>query len=336
MAFQGVWAVDGSTIAGPLMRLMHGSATRSGEGVVDIGDLAVRELAVPGTSVRVGSGATTVLGREIQWQGSYYSYNTGDIEVPITPTGSGSGRSDLIIARVEDPTFAGSPWTHNASDTLVYARVIEDVDPGETGIPAGETISAIPLARLDIPASTGTITQDMIVDLRQMMDPRSTQVVRIQRGMDPIDYAGDVTDAYENWPNNPWNLAGARVPIPAWATQAQIRATWAQTLLEATGGTGGNNDARGQVRIRFYNGSDELVTTPTAYNVNQTSPTNGYRTTISWADTVSIPSYLRGVDAALAMQVRGTSGFNGRLAFDQYAVGSVEITFNEVPVLDLA
>ncbi|PRX95565.1 hypothetical protein [Allonocardiopsis opalescens] len=328
MTFQNAAFVDGGPINGILLRRQYQSATRGAEGIIEPGDLQVLALEVPGAGFRVTDGAAAILGRLSAWEGSYYGLNIGDHEVTgVAGTGSGGGRSDMVVARV----------AANPADPI-EVHIIQGVAADAQEVPASYLAanSAIPLARIDWPASTATITQGMITDLRRMLAPRTASLTRIQRGMTPIDYAGDVTAAFENWPNSPWSLAGARVPIPAWATQAQIRATWGQTLLGPTGGTGGGNDARGQVRVRFYNGSDELLTQATAYNVNQTSPTNGYRTTLFFADTIDIPAVFRGVSAALAMQARGTAGFDGRLGFDEWAVGAVEITFNEVPVLDLA
>ncbi|GGR69592.1 hypothetical protein GCM10010252_04570 [Streptomyces aureoverticillatus] len=44
----------------------------------------------------------------------------------IAFTGSASGRSGLVILRVEDPNISGNPWNHNtATDPIYYFRVLQ-------------------------------------------------------------------------------------------------------------------------------------------------------------------------------------------------------------------
>lgn len=93
--------------------------------------------------------------------------------VAIAATGSAGGRSDLIVAQVEDPNMAGEPWqtpTNPAVGPYIFTRVIPNVPAGTTSLrPLGYSgRSAIVLARVDLPASTGTVTASMITDLREL------------------------------------------------------------------------------------------------------------------------------------------------------------------------
>lgn len=296
----------------------------------EAGDLLVRELEVPGTSVRIAAGACNIVGREVSWQGTYYGYNIGEDTVAITATDSGGGRSDLVVARAEDPTISGSPWGHDpATDTLIYTRVIAGVDPGTTELPPGEG-SAIVLARIDIPVSTATITQDMITDLRQMAQPRRERILRVQDGGvhdgTEWDRAGNITDNYERWPQGDWVAT-----IPSWATQLQVLAAWNNVFLEPTGGTDGTDDARGTVKIFITDGTNSIETSPSAYNKNQVSGTNGYRTDLSNADQIDVPEALRGVTVDIRMYAKGTSGQDGRLVADDFAVFHVDVEALELP-----
>jgi hypothetical protein len=332
VAFGGVYAVDGSELTGPVLRAQLKSATRAGEGIIEYGDLRVRALAVPGTSVRVASGSCVILGREVAFQGSYYGTNFGEEQVPIAATGSGAGRSDMIVAQVEDPTISGSPWSHNpATEPLIYLRVIQSVAPGATTVPPG--ISAIPLARIDIPANTATITQSMITDLRRMMDERSKVVMRVQRGVTPIDYAGNIqAPEWENWPNLVWT----DIDIPAWATQVQIDAIWGQTAFSSNdqaGGTG-STDARGHVRVSLGVTGQVIRSAPSAYNFN-VDPGNGQRIAIFNFDQVAIPAAMRGITTNLQMQVSGEVGVRGRLRADSASNYRVTLNFLERPVVDI-
>jgi hypothetical protein len=328
----GVWAVDGQTSDAVLARLQLQSATSGAQGVVGAGDLVVTATATPSGDVLVGSGACVITGQEAAFQGSYFGYNVGPASVSVTPTGGAGGRSDLIVARVEDPTVAGTPWTHDpATEPLIYPRVIEGVSASTTKAPAGQ--SAIPLARIDIPASTSTITQAMIHDLRGADDNttdgngRSQRALRIQRGVSPIDFAGNIkTPDWENWPNLVWTVV-----VPSWATQAQIVAHWGSVLFQSSDG---NGDATGATRIALGVGGTTVYTNSSAYNFN-INTNNAQRVDIMNADQVSIPAALRGRTCSLSMQVSGGATTLGRLRADGWANFYVDIEFLEVPVANI-
>lgn len=324
------WAVAGADSSPRIARLQLQSGTASGNGVVATDHLQVQELDVPGTSVRVTSGGATILGQELEFQGSYFAFNVGDAEIPISPTGSGGGRSDLIVLRVEDPGIDGTSWVHDpATDPVYYFRVIEGVSSTETEAPAGST--AIPLARIDIPVSTATITQDMITDVRQLANPKRQRVLRVQRGGTQTggewDEAGNIQDPdSERWPQHDWS-----VTIPTWATQVQILADWTNVFLKPTGATGGANDAIGQLFVGLVGGPDgPLYTENSAYNFNQTSTTNGYRCSASNKDQIPIPADWRGLTVDVRMYVMGNDGQSGRLVADGWANFSVDMEFLEV------
>lgn len=328
------WAVAGAQSSARIARLQLQSASRSGNGVVTTSDLRVRPLAVPGTSVRIDSGAAVVLGREQQFQGSYYAHNIGEDTIPISPTGSGSGRTDMVILRVEDPSIDGTPWTHDpATEPVYYFRVLEGVSPTAVDLPAGMT--GIPLARITLPASTGTITAGMITDLRQQANPRTEYVLLTQRGGSQSTTPGDWDEAgnitrpdWERWPQHDWTTT-----IPEWATQVIVDAEWANAYLKPTGSVAGTSDAIGDARVGLVGGPDgPLYVAAAGYNANQTSTTNGYRTGFSNYGRINIPAAWRGLTVDVRMYVSGNPGSRGRLVADARANFKVGLQFVEVPV----
>lgn len=324
------WAVTGAQSSARIARLMHQSGTASGNGVVDVGHLQVLPLEVPGGGVRITAGGATILGREQEFQGSYFAYNVGTDTVDISPTGSGGGRSDMVVLQVEDPNIDGTPWSHDVTtEPVYYFRVIEGVSSTATEPPAG--LTAIPLARVTLPASTGTVTAGHITDLRQSANPKSQRVLRVQRGgtmSDGVtwDEAGNILQPdWERWPQHDWAAT-----IPTWATQVQILANWDNTFYDPRGGSSGANDARGILRVGLV-GSQAIYTTESAYNFNPTSPTNGYRCSAANRDQIPIPAEMRGETVQVRMYVSGTPGQAGRLVADNYANFSVDLEFLEVP-----
>lgn len=328
----GVWAVDGQTNDASLARLQLEASASGSEGVVGAGDLAVKATGTPSGSVLVSAGACVISGKEADFQGSYFGFNVGDQIVSITPTGGGGGRSDLIVARVEDPTVAGTPWTHDPStDPLIYARVISGVSSSTTKAPSDQ--SAIALARIDIPASTTNITQAMIKDLRSADDNvvegigRSYTTKRIQKGVSPVDLAGNIiSPTFENYPNLVWTVV-----VPPWATQMQVIGGWTNMGFDSADG---NGDAQGYLRVHLYLGGTDVYTSSAKYNFN-INASNAQRVSAFEADQVAIPAALRGQTCNLAMQVAGVSGHAGRLRADDYANFWVDMTFQEIPVPDI-
>lgn len=327
MTWLAGWAATGGTNSAAEARLMLQASTRSGQGVVEIGDLEVTATSPASTNVTVAAGSCIIRGAEVNFQGSYSGVNAGTDTMAV-PAAGASAVHHLVVARAEDPTFSGSPWDTDlaSGEPIVHAVLIPNVAAGTTEVPSGT--SGIPLARIDVPANTATITQAMITDLRSMIDPRSQRELRVQVGnAGGEDEAGNITDDYERWPQAEWT-----VTVPEWATQVQVQGIWGNVLLEAdNSGTGGTHDARGQVRVTLsVDGGDSIATAAAAYNMNQTSTTNGYRASIFNMDQVAIPADMRGQEVLVHMEVKGTAGQTGRLLADDYGNFSVDMQFLEV------
>ncbi|MDT0302894.1 hypothetical protein [Streptomonospora wellingtoniae] len=328
MTFQEAAFVDGGPINGTLLRRQYESSTRSGQGVVESTDLRVLELAVPADGFRITSGAAAIPGTVTAFDGSYYALNIGDHTVPgVAGTGSEGPRSDMVVA------------SFNPSTMFIEPDIITDVDPDATAVPPSYLAgtAAIPLARIDWPVSTGTITQDMIVDLRQMLQERSERVLRVQRGIDPVEYLGNIQDP--DWENAP-DVVWPDVVIPAWATQVQVVAHWmnmGQFSADLAGG-GGSTDARGRGRVALGYGTGggptDIQTDYIAYNFNLNT-SNGERRSFGLADQQMIPAEMRGQLCNLRLQVSGTVGVRGRLACDEWSTFYVDLNFLERPAMDV-
>lgn len=339
MPFQGTWAVDGFRVPGTLWRLQLRSATRNGNGIVEMGDLRVAAKDTPGPAVTVKDGACVAAGAETLWQGSYYGYNLGDEDVQISPTG-GTARSDLIYARVEDPTISSSPWDHTGpDDQLWYLRVASGVSSSAKTIPVGYT--GVALARVDIPANTTNITQAMITDLRQMVDPRSLVKVFTKQGewggtddnQNYIDFVGGKI-TYSAWPHD----GTFDVDIPEWASTVKVIYTWDQVqfLEGASVGSGQTKNADGSLRVTL----GSLATDPVRYLTSANTP-NYNRFPVGSADTLAIPAAMRGTTQTLTMQGKATANSagtdratTGGLQCDGGSSLYVQLVFEEAPVAD--
>src|SRR5699024_10632330 len=156
-------------------------------------------------------------------QAQTYACRAGsETEVPIEATGSAGSRTDLIVARIDDPTYQGGSF-----DPLTFEAARFEVIKGvpastRTAAELGLSYPAIALARVTLPASTGTVAAAMITDLRSVALPR------VQRHLFTHNLSTDENDHInpdpghemgEPWPNVWWEFH-----IPDWATRVRVRA----------------------------------------------------------------------------------------------------------------
>lgn len=318
------WFVGGGAQHSPeVARLLAYAATAGAEGVVTPGDLKVQALSVPGGSVRVAPGAALVRSRASGGDSqSYVARNPSEDTVAIAATGSGAGRTDLIVAQVEDPFMAGEPWqgpTNPAVGPYVFTRVISNVPAGTTllqQVPGFEGRSAVTLARVTLPASTGTVTAAMITDLRKVARPRSLQVTLSAASsggpsagaVDPLNTTGFVA-----WPD----AATWAVEVPEWATHVQVRGDVVSYVLKVANTTG-------QVRAKLFGAGGVAA----SFDENWTGGPN--RGTLAFASSFTIPTASRGTTQTLVFEgLRSAGGGTGYIDADLYTSSLATVVFSE-------
>ncbi|MFD7505375.1 hypothetical protein [Streptomyces sp. NPDC059850] len=279
------WFTEGGAEhSSEVARLLAYAAFAGAEGIIGNSDLQVRALSTPGAAVQITTGACAILNKATG--GKYQAYAArlpSADQVSIASTGA-SARSDLIVARIENPYSYGETWPQPADPAVgpyVFTRVISGVPKTTTRVKqVRASDSAITLARIDIPANTNSITQAMIKDLREMANPRRRRVVRALRGVwDTPDEVGNTV--YPNWEEFP-NGARWDVEVPEWATSATIIATWS--------GLDQRNAKDSYGHLRAVLGS--LATQMTNYNCDWVG--SAQRHTLIGGGTISIPSSMRG------------------------------------------
>lgn len=315
------------------------AATSGSEGVGGPSELKVRPLAVPGAGVRVSIGSALILsrytgGEKQTYMGTAYQ----QVEVATTPTGSGGGRSDLIVFRVEDPHAAGTPWTlpagaDPATEQYVYVRVISGVPGGTTrlqDVPGYQNDTAITLARIDFPASTGTVTTGMITDLRKVALPRERTLVRAfglsGTGVTEILTNTSAYPAGETWPDAAIAGGALAVDVPAWATQ--VTAVLTVSGVKVPGG--GSAMGWFWTQIGQSVNPDKIITEPTRWDVDEASAQ--HRTMLMTADTKSVPAGLRGTRQNVYPRANKTTGADAKsYVADSGTTVTLTVVFREVP-----
>ncbi|MET8717332.1 hypothetical protein ABZV52_29650 [Streptomyces sp. NPDC004735] len=317
MAWDGIpWFVENTAASEETLRLIVEAAAGGGEGIVGPADLRVTALDLPAAAVQVTTGAMIARRRLAGGSQSYAARMATTDQVNVEPTGADGPRSDLIVARIEDP-YGGESWPEPSDPAIgpyVFTRVIPDVPPGTTSVQDVEPDStAVTLARIDLPAATSAITDAYIVDLRQMARPRSeTRRVYLYAAWSTADELGPITD-WEEFP------LGARwsQTIPAWATHCGVHASI----------TGLRHPdavlASGELRTYF---GDEKG--PGMQYLSETAA----RTALQAGHTFVIPPEDRGTVVPLGVEGKGTVGASGVLRADLGTVLAVDIVYSQGPV----
>jgi hypothetical protein len=300
---------NGATHSAQQFRMLVRDLARGAEGITEGDDLKVTQRSTPGAGVTVADGSGVIQGRVNAFQGHYSACNTGAVNVDIAATG-GSARSDMVILRVEDPEYEGT--LDPTVDQVTYFQVISNVSSSATAIPDGRT--GIPLARIDIPASTSTITDAMITDLRQVANPRRQRTLLTQS---PTALSTDISGTSGTYSNFS-TAAGWSVAIPSWATKAVLSLSVGQIRYNTAAFFGG-------LRATF---GASLTVQSVNLDDNQTGTRRG---TIVLGDTLTIPSAYRGTSQTLRVQACGFPGNAGKVGVDGSTTLIADIEFLEAP-----
>lgn len=319
------WAIDGATINSALARAQAYAANSGQQGIVQLGDLKVTQLGVPGQGVLVSAGSALVLNG---YQGAstdqmYTVTNPAAHTVPAVdmPASNPAAKSYILAIVIGDPEFSqiGHPWMGagdppvGEEDTFVYVRpTLVEVSAGATTLSVG--YPALPLARIDIPANTTTVTNAMIQDLRTLARKR-TQLEQ--------DYV--TSNETDSVTSDVWRRVGAvdivTVRIPDWAVKAKIQG-FAEGMRLHEIGTG---------RMSAYIKSNDRATAIT--NIDETAKAAADdRKSYQVAGTIDV-SDLRGTTQSFDIRAQATTaGDNGFLKWNSATGLFLSVFFEEQPI----
>lgn len=308
-----------------IMRVMLAAATSGAEGIMTPGDMKVKPLPVPGTSVVVAPGNALIRNSYSGGAGQTYATRAPEqTELPIVATGSAGGRTDLIVARIDDPTYGGDsfdPVTFEASKFEVIRGV-----PANTKTTKGLGLNypAIALARVTLPASTGTVTAGMITDLRFLAQPRIQRHLfthaLVTGEQDKLNRPTAAPPDGEAWPNIFW-----QVDIPSWAQRVRIRGIWAQVRVEQK-----SPNNYGKLWVRIGTMADGF----SSQQVNWDIPTTGGIARQTWvvADDRTVPASFRGTSRQVYLRGSTINDNTNVPQLDSVSAISLDLEFYETAV----
>lgn len=290
-------------------------ASGGGEGVAAATDCKVSATGTPSAAVTVAPGVVAILNKYAgQTKQTYVGRVVSNTSVSITPTG-GAARSDMVVLRIDDPNFGGTVPANASSGPYLKLAVITDVGAGAKTVPSGLGYPAVPLARIDLPASTATVTSGMIVDLRELAQPKSSRRIFMPSVIGDSNYIDTTSTAGKTWANADFNIA-----IPDWATKMRVVATVSGVRI--------GNGPIGKFWVRFDGSNGDQSAFDAADNAGFS------RTTMVDAHEFPISSAQRGTSKSIGMRAFLTSGNDkgsGRPLADLGTVVLYDIEFVEDP-----
>lgn len=331
------WGLDGARSPASLARLANRAAVKQ-SGVINPGDLKVVQLSSPGAGVRILAGGGVVENRYASVVNQAYVVgnpseeivNNANTQGGFPSTNPGAAQQHLVCVTVGDPNYptVNHAWLTDANKPAVgapaldyqYVRtfIIRNVPAGTTRVedlPSPPAYPCYALARLELPSNWTTITDAMIKDLREVVNPRSKLIE--WNGVcnnDTLTTANTVT--FEYFPDN----SNQAVFIPDWATVVYVDA-WLQGMKDLA-----SDDTNATFRLYCQTGGWGTGGFKYSQQVAGRYP-------VLMAQKCTIPTAQRGTSQSFQiqavptdagsqsdLQVDGNSNFHVRLRFAEEAV----------------
>lgn len=230
MPDNAIWAVTGPEHDARMARELAWIATGGQTGIVGPESLEVVAQSTPNGTVRIMPGGMSIAATSqsaaigytsAPWQ-SYMRAIYSPLTVEIDPTGSSGGRTDVVGIVVDDPEFEGTSPDVDAHD---YWRphVVKNAGNNATRPEHFASLGRpfLPLAQVQIPSSTATVTNSMITDIRFLAVARTHTVELIT----PVNTGSgniDIGPGQSSW----FDLVEfSNIQVPQWATRCQISMT---------------------------------------------------------------------------------------------------------------
>lgn len=212
------YVVHGAKHSADVFRQAYHDLSAGAEGVSLPQSLHVKQTGTPSNQVQVMPGGVVLPNTYSGGGGQSYTGRVASATLVDVPASDSTGaKSYHIIFRVEDPQFGGQ----SPSNPLVGPYSFLECVPTSANVPHPH----YRLAKIDVPASTATITNAMITDLRDVAMPRTLDVWRPRAS---VREDTEELTAYQDGDGEWFPNAGGeqRVFVPEWATRVQIAATW--------------------------------------------------------------------------------------------------------------
>jgi hypothetical protein len=197
----------------------------------------------------------------------------------------------------------------------------------------------VPLVRLEQPASTSTITNKMLTDIREVANPRREEHVFGRPRVLADSSAGSTLTVRhaaggEYFPGGDGSPNQFRVPVPSWCNRVMIDAQWMGVRYQAGRSVYGNYwvEFGDEYRDRTWPGNRqwEFGTQIFAFN----SPDSGDASRDNWPlmDGLVMPAKLRGKTVTFAFKASLSAGSDLGVSMDQLGGLGMRLTFAQTAI----
>ena len=310
------WAIgNGAENSVELARAGIYSATGGATGIAESGDFIVKPLPTPGAAVRVHKGGGVIKSTYPGVFGQSYAVQEQSFtDVPVAATGSAGGATKYVYVLIEDTQYGGqTPPSVENGPYNDYAVT--------TTLPQNQPY--LLLAKIVQPASTGTITNAMITDMREVANPRRDDVWRpralVVADTETLTATGEVGEYFPN------NGGPQTLSIPSWATRAQIRCEWLSVRYDV-------GNVWGQMWVEYgpYGGPSQRERSTQKYQFDAPPGNSVMRTNWIVVDDVFIPAAYRGTDQLFVPKARRIGGVSNTVSLDGVSGMSLQVRFLQV------
>lgn len=331
-----IWSASGAPISASMAREQLWLTTGGQTGVIGPWSLEVTAQEAPNNTVRINPGSFAIAATldryavgytSAPWQ-SYGRSIHEPINVPISPTGSSTGRTDVVGIVIRDPEWDGLELSEAelADHSFWEPYVAENVGDAATRPEhfAGLGRPFLPLAQVKVPRNTTAIDKTMITDLRFLAVSRS-------HTRDLVQEVSDTSHFHIPATQTDWLTVAtfSGIQQPQWATVLRISMMLGPVYTIDDG-------ANGQFRVRTSNDQGGVASTAQSLFV-ETLTGASERFYMHASGVINLGLGAAGGNGTFELQIRrtNTSVRTGRLVIPSNdtqicrAVGRV--TYEEIP-----
>lgn len=304
-------AIDGSKIKAKQLRLLSYKACQGNTGVTLPTDLKV--ISTNSTSVTITPGSASIVSTYPNAGAEAYDVDNNEATVVGVPATTTNPATRYVIIRIGDPEHGAPAPADLANGPYNFAELVSALP---TNVPY------IVLARINQPANTTVILQNMITDLRRVAVPQRRDETRViyPTGTVAAGTAHAVpTGGYSSWPLR--TNERPTVYVPKWATRMDVIAHY-EGLHFAPSGTA---DTVVGIRVGWgAEGSENGIII-----VDGTGDSARFGATL--VGTHAVLSTQRDTDQILNLQAVRTGGA-GIIRADYQSQIAIHIIFTDDPV----
>lgn len=275
-------------------------------GIVSPTDFKVVALPTPGAAVRVRMGTGVIKSTYPNVFGqSYVVQEDSFTDVPVAATGSSGGATKYVYVLIEDTQYNGQTPVSVEDGPYNSYHVT-------TTLPRNQPY--LLLAKITQPASTATIQNAHLTDMREVANPRKDYGV-YARPRTAADGGAQVklTARRQNGSNAAWGElfpGGAGIPnegqifLPDYATHMVIDARWMGIVAASSQNSWGRYwiEFGDEYRAHTWPNGQQYEFMTQQFGFNTTGSPGAYRTEWSLVDAKPIPKHLRGKTITFAFK----------------------------------